>query len=128
MLRERIALEWKTPVTVRVAPQIRELPPELERAVPPMVHEAIVNALKHGEPSRVWVDVESDRRALRIIVGDDGCGFPFKGRYDHATLAERRIGPASLCERTASLGGQVTVESEGTGARVEIMLPLAGAA
>jgi len=127
-LRERIALEWKTPVTVRVAPQIPELPPELERAVPPMVHEAVVNALKHAEPSRVWVDVQTDHRTLRIVVGDDGRGFPFKGRYEHATLAERRIGPASLCERTASLGGQVTVESEGTGSRVEIALPLAGAA
>ena len=37
------------------------------------------------------------------------------------------IGPASLRDRAASLGGTLMIESEGSGSRVEIALPLAAA-
>ena len=124
-LRERIALEWKVPLTIHVNPGVGAMPDPIERAVPPMVHEAVVNALKHGDPSRIRVDVELDGGTLRIVVGDDGHGFPFRGRYDHRALAEGRIGPASLRDRAASLGGTLMIESEGSGSRVEIALPLA---
>ena len=126
-LRERVALEWKVPLTIRVAPQVASVPAAIGRAVPPMVHEAVVNALKHGEPSRIWVDVEAHDDVLHIVVGDDGHGFPFRGRYDHTALERGALGPASLRDRTASLGGRLTIESEGTGSRVEIALPIGAA-
>jgi signal transduction histidine kinase len=123
-LKERVALEWKAPVTIRVGPRVAAVPDAIERAIPPMVHEAVVNALKHAEPSRIHVDVDMDGGAVRIVIADDGHGFPFRGRYDHAALSEARIGPASLRDRAASLGGSLTIESEGSGSRVEIVLPL----
>jgi signal transduction histidine kinase len=58
------------------------------------------------------------------MVADDGHGFPFRGRYDHAALVEARLGPASLRDRAASLGGTLTIDSEGSGSRLEIALPL----
>jgi signal transduction histidine kinase len=123
-LKERVALEWKTPLTIRVGPRVAAIPDAIERAIPPMVHEAVVNALKHGDPSRIRVDVDIDGAALRIIVSDDGHGFPFRGRYDHATLEQARLGPASLRDRALSLGGSLTIESAGSGSCVEITLPL----
>ena len=127
-LKERVALEWKVPLTIRVGPRVAAIPDAIERAIPPMVHEAVVNALKHGDPSRIRVDLDVDNGTLRIIVADDGHGFPFRGRYDHAALAEARLGPASLRDRAASLGGTLTIDSEGSGSRVEIALPLAATA
>jgi signal transduction histidine kinase len=124
-LKERVALEWKIPLTIRVGPRVAAIPDAIERAIPPMVHEAVVNALKHGDPSRIRVDLDVDNGMLRIVVADDGHGFPFRGRYDHATLTEARLGPASLRERAASLGGTLTIDSEVSGSRVEIALPLA---
>jgi signal transduction histidine kinase len=126
-LRERVALEWKVPVTIRVGPKVLAIPDIIERAIPPMVHEAVVNALQHGDPSRIRVDVDVDNGTLRIVVADDGHGFPFRGRYDHAALAAARLGPASLRDRAASLGGILMIDSEGSGSRVEIALPLTGA-
>lgn len=123
-LKERVALEWKVPLTIRVGPRVAAIPDAIERAIPPMVHEAVVNALKHGDPSRIRVDLDVDNGTLRIIVADDGHGFPFRGRYDHTALAEARLGPASLRDRAASLGGTLTIDSEGSGSRVEITLPL----
>jgi signal transduction histidine kinase len=122
LLRERISLEWKVPITLRIAEPIAPLEPAVEQAVAPMVHEAIVNALKHGNPSRVSVDIQTAADGLRMTISDDGRGFPFRGRYDHARLAAANVGPVSLRERVASLGGQMTIDSSDAGARVEIVL------
>jgi signal transduction histidine kinase len=126
-LKKRVALEWKVPLTIRVSPKVAGIPEAIEQAIPPMVHEAVVNALKHGDPSRIRVDLNVENGTLRIIVADDGHGFPFVGKYDHAVLAQARLGPESLRDRAASLGGTLTIDSEGSGSRVEIALPLAGA-
>src|SRR6266853_2216746 len=96
-MRERIALEWKMPVTIRCA--TAALPAAIQNAVPLMVHEAVVNALKHGKPSQVAVTVDGDSDQLRIIVADDGHGFPFRGRYNHQELTDGRVGPKSLLDR-----------------------------
>jgi two-component system NarL family sensor kinase len=121
-LRERIALEWKTPVMITVAPGGQPVPGAVEQAVPMMVHEAVVNALKHAQPSRVTVYVASVPGELRITVTDDGHGFPFKGRYDHAALSQSAIGPRSLFERVSAFGGQMAIESSETGSRVQMVL------
>ncbi len=121
-VRERVALEWQMPVTIRCTAEA--LPGRVERAIPLMVHEAIVNALKHGEPSRVAVTLERNNDELRIVVADDGHGFPFRGRYTHQALTSRQIGPKSLLDRVAALGGEVSVESSDAGSRVEMLLSL----
>lgn len=123
-LRERIALEWKMPVTIRFAPDGAPLPERIERAVPLMVHEAIVNALKHGQPTRVAVTVHGGPEELRIVVADDGRGFPFHGRYEHAALTASRTGPKSLIDRVTALGGRMSIESTDAGSRIEMVLAL----
>lgn len=126
-LRERVALEWKVPLTIRVGPRVAAIPTSIEQAIPPMVHEAVVNALKHGDPSRIRVNLDVEHDVLRIVVADDGHGFPFRGRYDHHVLEEARLGPTSLRERARSLGGTLTIDSQGSGSSVEIELPLVAA-
>ena len=119
-MRKRIALEWNMPVTIRCTADV--LPAEIENAVPFMVHEAVVNALKHGHPSRVAVTVESHNDTLRIVVADDGHGFQFRGRQDHQGLTKHQWGPKSLLDRVAALGGDVHIESSDSGSRVEMTL------
>lgn len=123
-VRERIGLEWKMPVAVRVAQNLPALPSPLEEALPLMVHEAAVNALKHGRASRVSVDARIVTGHLRVLVTDDGCGFPFRGRRDHEALAASDPAPRSLLNRVAQLGGRLAVESAPTGARVEMVFSL----
>jgi signal transduction histidine kinase len=125
-LRERVALEWKVPVTIRVTPEPFALSAELQQAVPLMAHEAIVNAVKHAQPTRISVDVQIDGPLLRLVVGDDGSGFSFRGRHAHQALVEMQLGPASLLERAAALGGEMSIESTAAGSKVEIAVPLDG--
>lgn len=121
-LLKRIALEWKTPVTIRVADEIAPVSQQIEQAVPLMVHEAVVNALKHGHPSRVTVAVDGSPGEIRIVVADDGRGFPFRGRYNHKALVEGKAAPRSLLDRVTALGGEMSIESSDAGARIELRL------
>jgi len=121
-MRERLALEWKTPVTLRVSPRVASMPEPIAEAIPLMVHEATVNALKHAHPSRVAVDVDAADGHVRIAVTDDGHGFPFRGRYNHETLAASHVAPRSLFDRVSALGGTLSIESTDRGSRVEMLL------
>jgi signal transduction histidine kinase len=123
-VRERVMSDWNVPIVIRVHDSDYAASSEVDEAIPRMIQEAIVNAIRHGQPSRVTVDVATDENATRVIVVDDGRGFPFRGRYDHAQLAALNIGPVSLRDRVASLGGELAVESCGVGSRVEIRLPM----
>lgn len=120
----RLSTDWKTSVTVRVAPDDLVLRPALDHAVRMMMHEAIVNAAKHSYPSRVAVAVEAKGPWLIMTVTDDGRGFSFQGRVDHDALLRDNLGPVSLRERVDALGGRLSIESSPRGARLDISLPL----
>jgi signal transduction histidine kinase len=121
-LGQRIALEWKTPVSIRVAAGARTASTAVAQAVPLMVHEAVVNAMKHARPTRVAVIVDQTDRHLRIVVRDDGCGFDFKGRQDHQALNQSTEVPRSLFDRVTALGGQMSIDSTPEGSQVEMLL------
>ena len=122
----RFSAEWKIPVALRVMPVDVALPRTIEQALRMMIHEGVSNALKHGHPSRVSVDVETHESHLKVIITDDGLGFPFRGRLDHDELAGFTAGPVSLRERVSALDGRLSVESRPTGSRVEFVIPVAG--
>jgi signal transduction histidine kinase len=127
-LRGRLAVEWNLPISVRVSPDDLPLPVSAEHTFRLLVREAVVNALKHAHPSRVSVDVQAHGQdGLRVVVSDDGRGFPFHGRLEHDELVTSGVGPVSLRERLASLGGSLAIESMPTGSRVEITLPIGAA-
>jgi signal transduction histidine kinase len=57
-------------------------------------------------------------------VADDGRGFPFEGEYDLHALAASGMGPASLRDRIAALGGSLHLHSSRDGSRLEMTVPL----
>lgn len=120
----RLRAEWRTLITVRVMPPDLTVPPAFERPLQLMVHEGVVNALKHGDPSSVTVDAGLCPEGLRLVVSDDGRGFSFRGHLDHAALAARGLGPASLRDRVSAMGGTIAVDSGSTVNRIELTLPL----
>lgn len=123
-LRQRVARQGRASIEIGLADPGLALPPAIERALLLMVHEAVINALKHASPTRVTVQIDKHEGLLRLTVSDDGRGFEFHGRYDHTTLAQAKLGPVSLRERAAALGGELAIESSAAGSRVEICLPL----
>lgn len=120
----RLSLEWQTPITVRATLRGAVLTTEIEHAVRMMVHEGMVNALKHAHPSRVIVTVDGGEGEVVVVVTDDGRGFPFRGEMDHDALTLDGVGPVTLRGRVTSLGGRLSISSAPTGSRVEMVVPL----
>jgi signal transduction histidine kinase len=124
-LRQRLSMRWGLRVELTVAIRgtvSRVLGDEICR----IVQEALNNVGRHARAGVAHVSIRLGRGPypMRIAVADNGCGFPFRGRFDLADLTTRQIGPKSLRERVASLGGELILTSELSGSRLEISLPL----
>jgi signal transduction histidine kinase len=126
-LRSQVGRQWGLPVELSVAPGAISIPDAQAQDVYLLVREAIVNAARHSGASQVRAHLALDNGSLRIEVADDGRGFPFTGRYDFEDLLRQGIGPESLKERVAKLGGRMAIESSETGARLEIVVPVRAA-
>jgi signal transduction histidine kinase len=123
-LAHRIECHWGLRVDLavgRLDPGEAEL---LGYDISHIVHEALVNAARHGGGSAARVAVETQGGQITILVTDNGHGFSFQGRHDLAALTRMNVGPATLKERIMALGGTLTIESDSTGARLEIALPV----
>ena len=70
----------------------------------------------------MWFEAERRDGQVTAVIGDNGRGFPFKGRYDLERLISSRLGPTTLKERVAELGGTLIVDSSAQGAQVRISL------
>ncbi len=94
------------------------------REVARIVQEALVNVRKHSGARNVVVRFASRDATWRLVIDDDGRGFPFAGRFSQEELDAARKGPLVIKERVRSVGGGLAVESTpGRGARLEITIP-----
>ena len=90
-----------------------------------ILHEALVNVRRHSGARNVFVRLTAVNGDCRLSIDDDGCGFPFAGRFSQADLDATRKGPLVIKERVRLLGGELTIESDpGRGARLEIAVPI----
>ena len=108
------------PVDV-VAGDLPRLPGDMEVALYFCTLEALQNASKHADATRVVVTVESgDDGGVRLTVTDDGRGFD-------PTSAGAGTGLANMRDRMDSIGGRLLVESApGEGARIIASVPHGG--
>jgi signal transduction histidine kinase len=81
-------------------------------------HEAVHNALHHGQPLTVQATFSATDSHLMMVVTDDGEGFD-------PSDATAGTGISGMRERARELGGTVSVDSSpGTGTRLSLRLPL----
>ena len=125
-LVQRIQREWDLRVELSMGEAYVQLPGDLAQQIYLIVREALLNAARHAKASAIRVTLRAENEHVRILVADNGCGFSFRGCYDHAKLTEMKLGPVSLKGRIASLGGSLAIDSTDAGARLDIRLPLAG--
>lgn len=98
------------------------LSPELRLATHYLLEEALINACRHGRPSRIrlrlaTVPEEADSLML-LVVEDDGTGFDPRA-------ASKGLGLSLLREDFEREGGRLDVASQiGQGTRVTLRLPL----
>jgi signal transduction histidine kinase len=101
-----------------------DLSPRVCREIARILQEALQNVRKHSDAQRVLVRFGRAPSGWRLVVDDDGQGFPFEGTLRHADLDAGRKGPYVIKERVRALGGELTIfTSSGGGARLDILLP-----
>jgi len=124
-LRQRA--EWQWGIRVDLAVDTRGTVPRiLGDEIYRLVQEGLANAGKHARATlvRVIVKLPPGASTVEITVADDGCGFPFRGRYELAGLIEKQVGPRSLRDRVKALRGELVLTSELSGTQIDITLPI----
>jgi PAS domain S-box-containing protein len=112
---EALALRSPVPVRLNIRSE-RRLPDGIEVAAYYVVSEALTNAAKHAEASRVQIDLHVEEETLCLSVVDDGVG---------GAKLSGGSGLIGLKDRVEALGGTIDVASPpGSGTRLEVEIPL----
>jgi signal transduction histidine kinase len=84
-----------------------------------IAQEALHNALRHANATRIEVTLTADVDVTALVVTDDGVSFAPAGAG-----AGRKLGLTSMRERAEEAGGTLTVTSEpGGGTTVRLVVP-----
>jgi signal transduction histidine kinase len=115
------ALGRRSPVRVKLDMGFEQrLPDHVEVAAYYTVSEALTNASKHANATRVWVSLRVDHDMLRLSIRDDGVG---------GADSNRGSGLTGLRDRIEALGGGLKIESpSGSGTLIEVEIPTGGPA
>lgn len=98
----------------------RALDPLVEREIYRVAQEAVGNALKHANASRIEVALGLVNGTASLVVADDGTGFDPDDSQARAT----RLGITSMEERAEGIGADLRIESGPQGTRVLLEVPV----
>jgi two-component system, NarL family, sensor histidine kinase FusK len=106
--------------TLRIAPDVVLLGPQMQVNLYRAAQEAVNNALKYCEGRRIWLSLEQADRMQTLSISDDGVGI------DEEEMARASgLGLHNLRHRASLLGGSCTVTRNGSGGTtVAIRYPL----
>ena len=82
-----------------------------------IIQEALHNAMKHGDPNHILIDISTNNPSLTIAIKDDGKGFDTTKKQDG-------MGRLNMKLRANLLNGNITWQSEGKGCTVNLTVPL----
>lgn len=80
-----------------------------------IVQELVNNAIKHGSPSKINIEVIRKNKSISIVVSDNGVGF--KSDTD-AAKAPKGIGLSSIKNRLRLYKGTILIEANPTGGTI----------
>jgi signal transduction histidine kinase len=112
---------------IRLAIGNIDLPPEVAGDLFRIAQEAVVNAGRHAEATRVEISLRRLDGMVELRVADDGHGFAgINGINDLRGLNSEpgHLGLASMRERTELLDGELEIESSPRGTRVLVRAPV----
>lgn len=113
----------RTAFQLNLVGEVTSLPKQVASDVYRIAQECLTNAVKHGSPTEVRVEVSyptQDKRAISLIVEDDGGG-------DVLLLDNREgYGIIGMRERIAARGGQLSIDNATAGLRIAAVIPISG--
>jgi ligand-binding sensor domain-containing protein/signal transduction histidine kinase len=127
---DRIAREvshsTQVPVKVEATGKQVRLDPAVEHDIVMVAREAVYNAVRHGRPREVGIQIHFEDDRIRMRVVDDGCGFD---PPESLSPAGEHFGLVGMRERAEKLGGRFEVRSApGCGTELLVEVPVRRAA
>ena len=84
--------------------------PDVDLQLFRIAQEAVTNAVRHGQPTRIDISVSYDDRQVALTVVDDGCGFDAHAQQGVARDNEH-FGLITMRERAEHVGGELRIDS-----------------
>lgn len=101
-------------------PENLDLPAKQAEEILAILHEALLNALRHSGSDAISCRLTVDEAGLCAVVSDEGCGFVLA----EAMQMEGHFGLRGMQERAAMLGGRLEVTSTpGRGTTIALRIP-----
>jgi signal transduction histidine kinase len=112
-------------ITVEAGAFPEQLPSDLLIAAFRIVQEAVSNAVRHADPTRIQIEARYRPGFVELEIRDDGVGFD-----PSAAVAKHEPGGLGLIgmrQRAQDLGGHVSINSaDGSGTQIVALLPAPG--
>jgi len=110
---------------LEISPEFGRLPQDAETALFRIVQESLANIQRHSGSPTARIRLLSDAAGVNLEVSDRGHGMP-QGKAQNPALPGARLGVGILGmrERLTQLGGELEIESSGSGTTVRARIPL----
>jgi PAS domain S-box-containing protein len=127
------ALEWyiegfsdrsKIDVALELPDDFGRLPRNLEITLFRVVQECLTNIHRHSGSSTAAIRVARSENEVRLEVRDAGKGIPTETQTNVASGKLSGVGLRGMRERLHQMGGQLEVQSNGSGTLVVATLPI----
>jgi PAS domain S-box-containing protein len=127
------ALQWyiegfsersKISVDLQLPEDFGRLPRNLEITLFRVVQECLTNIHRHSGSSTASIRVARLQNEVRLEVRDAGRGMPLETQTSLASGKLSGVGLRGMQERLRQMGGQLDVQSNGTGTLVVATLPI----
>ncbi len=124
-LGTRLERQWNIKCDLDLDASLLLVPIRLHHDAEQLIREAVANAARHGQATRVAVSASAIGKHLELNISDNGQGFPVEGEFENSDLHGGKMGPRSLHERVCLLGGAMRLSSSReTGSSLSLILPL----
>jgi signal transduction histidine kinase len=101
----------------------RDLTSEMNLAIYRIAQAAVTNAVRHGAPSFIGIELNYQEEGVVLTIEDNGTGFVPPERPSDLAL-KGHYGLMGMYERTTRLGGHLSIRSiPGAGTRIVAFFP-----
>ena len=105
-------------IAVQIRGTFRPLPPRTEDELLRIAQEAVTNAIRHAEASKINIELAFDSKLLRMTIADDGRGFTPTGK---TTGVNGHFGLQGMYERAAGVDAKLNLDtSPGAGTKLSV--------
>lgn len=113
-LCDRLAKQWRVQCVWECDVTDGLIPTRLHMDVLNMIKEAVANAVRHGAASRIEIRLSADAREIDLVIENNS----------GAESSKPAAAPWSIRERTAEIGGSVSIAAEERSTVLRIAVPV----